>query len=387
MTSKALVVGAGAIGLRTALELLRRNVRVVLRSPEHPLHHSTCSMGAGGLWMPFHCDDPRVDSWAASTLDELLLEAKSTDDSAVEIVPTILLKRYHNGPIIENYVVAKGSEGVENSSSKVSPLPSWTSDPRLDFQHLSVEMLSWQNNVHQLRIPSQDDLVNAGYRFCWMFKPPIVDAPKKLQSMLNEVGQHPMTEDVNVKTGKYYATVREMINEAINLGCDTVVNCTGLGSRDLCSDPTVVGARGVLLHFDRTCERMEKFASMANDAAILTEEPSWASETDNCYLIPRGDVIVVGGTYLEGDNEQSIRPEEKERIIKNAQLLGVDTDKSPSIGEWTGFRPYRPTTRLELEDRADVPNGFKVVHNYGHGGSGWTVFAGAAREVASLLDV
>eukprot|EP00957_Ditylum_brightwellii_P022212 1676060-Ditylum_brightwellii.AAC.1 len=61
-----------------------------------------------------------------------------------------------------------------------------------------------------------------------------------------------MTEDVNVKTGKYYATVREMINEAINLGCDTVVNCTGLGSRDLCSDPTVVGARGVLLHFDRT---------------------------------------------------------------------------------------------------------------------------------------
>ena len=28
-------------------------------------------MGAGGLWMPFHCDDPRTGRWAAETLDEL----------------------------------------------------------------------------------------------------------------------------------------------------------------------------------------------------------------------------------------------------------------------------------------------------------------------------
>jgi glycine/D-amino acid oxidase-like deaminating enzyme len=32
-----------------------------------------------------------------------------------------------------------------------------------------------------------------------------------------------------------------------------------------------------------------------------------------------------------------------------------------------------------------VEEGVKLVHNYGHGGSGWTVFCGAAREAASLL--
>ena len=33
-----------------------------------------------------------------------------------------------------------------------SPLPEWTSDRRLDFQHLTAEMLEYQNQVYKLRI-------------------------------------------------------------------------------------------------------------------------------------------------------------------------------------------------------------------------------------------
>jgi hypothetical protein len=29
----------------------------------------------------------------------------------------------------------------------------------------------------------------------------------------------------------------------------------------------------------------------------------------------------------------------------------------------------------------------KVIHNYGHGGSGWTVYVGAVHEALSLMDV
>ncbi|KAL9180132.1 hypothetical protein ACHAXT_008102 [Thalassiosira profunda] len=47
MPPKVLVVGSGVIGLRTALELVRREIAVCLVSPRHPLHPSTCSMGSG----------------------------------------------------------------------------------------------------------------------------------------------------------------------------------------------------------------------------------------------------------------------------------------------------------------------------------------------------
>ena len=106
------------------------------------------------------------------------------------------------------------------------------------------------------------------------------------------------------------------------------------------------------------------------------------SDTDPCYMIPRGNIIAIGGTYLEGDNTTDIREAERENIVHNAQSMGIDIQKSKPVSEWVGFRPYRPTSRLELEQ---IKNGVKVVHSYGYGGSGWTVFAGVARDAASLM--
>lgn len=90
--TKVLVVGAGVIGLQTALNLVRRGVHVKLVSPLHPLHPSTCSMGAGGLWMPFHCNDSRTDGWSFATLRELLRLSKNNSHYE-EILPAIAFKR------------------------------------------------------------------------------------------------------------------------------------------------------------------------------------------------------------------------------------------------------------------------------------------------------
>lgn len=339
--------------------------------------------------MPYHCDDDRVNRWALETLDELLHNvagsSASTGDSFVEIVPTLCLKRNHHGPSVQDYVYNDDDAGGGGGGS---PLPKWTSDPRLAFQHLTVEMLFWQNEVLKLRIPSQAELVEAGYMHGWLFRPPIVDAPRMLRSMLTEVELHPLAEDIDVDTGKDYESLQEMVEDAKSMGCDAVVNCTGLGSGELCGDDELVGGRGVLVHYDRTCERRSDAHGgrpMPNDVAILCEEPPYGSETEPCYLIPRGNVIVVGGTYLEGDLEPALRPEERKRLEKNAYRLGIDTDASRIVNEWTGFRPYRPTVRLEVDPEAGAEQDVTVVHNYGHGGSGWTVFAGAAREVALLL--
>ncbi|MFT4843774.1 MAG: D-amino-acid oxidase, partial [Candidatus Azotimanducaceae bacterium] len=45
-------------------------------------------------------------------------------------------------------------------------------------------------------------------------------------------------------------------------------------------------------------------------------------------------------------------------------------------------RPYRSTVRLEEESRSD---GRRLIHNYGHGGSGYTLAWGCAEDVALLL--
>mmetsp|Transcript_16110 Transcript_16110/g.24341 ORF Transcript_16110/g.24341 Transcript_16110/m.24341 type:complete len:386 (+) Transcript_16110:108-1265(+) len=382
--SRVLVVGSGAIGLRTAVELLRRNVEISLVSPFSPLHESTCSQGAGGLWMPFHCNENRVDRWSKETLNELYPMAKDSSNTLVESLSCVVMKQSHSGPLIEDFLASDYDLGTGGKST----IPLWTKDERIEFQHLTAEMLHWQNTIYNLKIPSQEAMIGSKYQYAWHFKTPVVDAPNMLKFMLREIQNHKNTAYLNVETNQYYRSIDEIANIAKTLDCDAVVNCTGLGSRELCQDDLVVGARGILLHFDRkksirTFKRSDN-SPLTNDAVILVEEGPWGNESHPCYLIPRGDVLVVGGTYLEGDDNKSITPQERELLLEKAQILGIDVKASPPIGEWVGFRPSRKIAKCEVDKSV---SDLQIVHSYGYGGSGWTVSVGVAKETAKLLNV
>jgi D-amino-acid oxidase len=390
---KVLVVGAGAIGLRTAWELLQRNVSVVLEAPRPPLHLSTCSMGAGGLWMPFHVNDHRVHRWAQETLNELIPICTDPSNNLAEIVPTVVLFKDHSGPRVSEFADSDRNEyKAEPGAHTISSvLPSWTTmDDRIAFQHMTIEMLSWQNIVYRLRIPPEEELIQAGFRHAWVFRPPVVNVTQMLSYMLKQIQEHPLASLVNVESGVEFASVPQMQDRAALLGCDTVVNCTGLGAQSICQDDQVTGARGILLQYDRsTCIRRKEiidgaFGTNIHDAVIM-DETIWGSESMPCYLIPRGDLLVVGGSYLLGDTENSIRGEERDQLLHNASRLGIDTGKSKVVGEWTGFRPFRTQVRCEIDASFSNDGGITVVHCYGYGGSGWTLFVGAAREVANLV--
>ena len=47
------------------------------------------------------------------------------------------------------------------------------------------------------------------------------------------------------------------------------------------------------------------------------------------------------------------------------------------IGNWAGLRPFRQQVRLEKEGN--------IIHNYGHGGSGYTLSFGCADEVKRMV--
>jgi D-amino-acid oxidase len=385
MGPKVLVIGSGAIGLRTALELVKRKVTVVLRSPWHPINPDTCSWGSGGFWMPFACSDSRIDRWAVETLDELHPMATDPDNKTVELLPAVVLKTKHSGPKVEDFITQqyKSEAGL---SSDTLELPRWTKDNRLEFQHLTVEMLAWQNLAMNMKIPPEAELFSAGYKHAWLFKSPVVDPPLMLKEMLSQVEQN---ADVNVETGVHFQSLDEMREEAAKLGCNVLVNCTGLGASKICNDTTMQGSRGVMLLYDRVAvlrrvaclgENLENI----HDAVIMAENGQWTTDSMPAYMIPRGGVLVVGGSLMKGEVDIRIRDEERQQLLKNAEALGIDTSKIEPIGQWTGFRPYRDTVRLEIDQQYSTRD-MKVIHNYGHGGSGWTINVGAAKDVAQLI--
>ena len=383
------------IGLRTSLELLKRNIPVVLRSPTGPLSSDVCSQGAGGFWMPFHCDDPRTHRWSIETLDELhplamasAAAAVAGDESPprlVETVPTVIFMQNHSGPSTEDMI----AEDYHKGTGGTSRLPEWSTDPRLQFQHLTVEMLWWQNYYYKLRIPTETTLLQQGYKHAWFFQAPIVDSPAMLDHMLQEVKRH-ANADVDVETGDYYESIDHVLETARSLGCNRVLNATGLGAGALCQDDQMVGARGILLHYDRkSCVRTmdiqaTEHGEMVNDAVVIAEEGPWGTNEMPSYIIPRGSILVVGGSYLEGDAEPTIRPHEEARLLENARHLGIDTTQSHPISSWTGFRPYRRTSRLEIDTQHSTDD-LRLVHSYGYGGSGWTVYTGCAKDATDLL--
>jgi D-amino-acid oxidase len=193
--------------------------------------------------------------------------------------------------------------------------------------------------------------------------------------------------DINVESGVEYESLDAMAVDAQELGCDAVINCTGLGAKKICNDMELIGGRGILLQFDRKSvvwrePVLRGGIAGKKDAVVLVDDAPWGSDTEPCYMIPRGNLLVVGGSYLEGDDTPNLLPEERDRLFRNAHHLGIDTTQSFPVGEWTGFRPFRPKVRCE-EDQ--TRKGIRVIHNYGHGGSGWTVNVGAAKQVADIL--
>lgn len=403
MANRVLVVGSGCLGLRTALELTRKRVSVVLRSPVHPLDRSNCSQGAGGLWMPVYCEDSRVDRWGAETLDEIYPLAVDNKNSLVDLRHVLALKRRHEGPSTEDFVADNYHKGTGGKSL----LPSWSSDARFKFQNVTLEQVGWQNQIHKLRLPSLSKAQAAGYNHAWFFQSPIVDCPKMLENFLDELTKSSNSTnigkaDVNVETGVYYQSEEDLFEEAKNLGCDAIVNCTGMGASELCEDSQLIGARGVLLKYNRdACKRLDDkedgdrslSAGMdqLHDACIFADEAPWGTPDYPSYMIVRGEEIVIGGTCLKGDTETKIRPQERARLLETARLFGIDTNACKPKEEWVGFRPYRQEVRCEVDVKYSKNNtkmdydGIRLVHCYGTGGSGWTIYTGLAKEATRLV--
>lgn len=174
--------------------------------------------------------------------------------------------------------------------------------------------------------------------------------------------------------------------------CPVVVNCTGLGARELVGDRDIHAGRG----------QVARIRANGFRRVLLDDDGPNAL----AYIVPRGRDIVLGGVDKDGDERLEADPETTTGILRRCAGLvehfdaafaaslralaegrggAPPAETSPaeitSIG--VGLRPVRSTVRLERERVA--PDRW-LLHDYGHGGAGVTLSWGCADEVVQLVE-
>ena len=136
--------------------------------------------------------------------------------------------------------------------------------------------------------------------------------------------------------GKLVLRHVENLAELANSGeYDLVVNCTGLAARKLLCDDRVRPLRGHVMRVYAPSVRHFYFDE--NDPDNMT------------YIIPRNDLVVMGGTAQFDDFFTGVREREAAGIVQRCSELEPALATAPVVTHWVGLRPFRDSVRLELE--------------------------------------
>ncbi|PYK18382.1 MAG: hypothetical protein DME56_13520 [Verrucomicrobia bacterium] len=162
--------------------------------------------------------------------------------------------------------------------------------------------------------------------------------------------------------GSISSNVRLEKLEDVDSKFDLVINCAGIGARELVHDRDLEPHRGQVAVVPRvdglSC------AIVCDDAPLM-------------YAIPRTNDCVFGGTNEISDNLAADPVTTSKIVGECSRVLSIESPRL--LSERVGLRPFRKSgVRLESDRLCD---GRAVIHNYGHGGAGFTLSWGCAREV------
>ncbi len=160
-----------------------------------------------------------------------------------------------------------------------------------------------------------------------------------------------------------------------------IVNCTGLGAMQTHAAP-MYPLRGALVRAINDGSRMPKV-----DQAHCIPHPEGSTEQDMVFIVPRGENMLLLGGLTEEDewsldiglhNHQPVRDMYR-RCLEFMPVLG-QAELDPGEPVRVGLRPVgKGNVCLEREP------GTRIVHNYGHGGSGFSFSWGCAHEVTQTV--
>ncbi len=316
------VLGCGVVGLTAAVELSRSADVSVLY--DRPLLETTSAI-ATAIWHVYLVDpnDTRVLRWAQRSLERYLDIATHSPEAGVSLVTGVELFR---------------------KSKRMVP-PWWHIPPR--FRLLDDT---------ELRIYPG---ARWGYEIC----APLAD----MYQYLPWLSDRARTRGVQFVEG-HVARMEDLAG-----AFDVVVNCTGLRAREILRDDGLQPVRGQYLVLER-----------GDDCPA-----AYVGDDDNpggmSFAIPRCHDICVGGTEEYGVESLEFEADEAAMIRRAGELFPwLRAAGRRVLRRVVGLRPFRAAgVRLELETSA---SGIRVVHNYGHGGSGFSLAWGCAADVRTLVE-
>jgi D-amino-acid oxidase len=311
------IIGAGVSGLTCGVLFAERGHRTAIFAEQ--TGQQTTSGAAAALWFPYDAEPAeKVIPWALQTFDVLI------DLTRVPVsgVSTIELRQFSRTREIQipEWAIPLGAQSVIASEVEGS--------------------LGSFKSGFSLRAPLMDTTIYLDY----------------LANRLQNAG------------GSITANVRLKKLEDVPPEFDLVINCAGIGARELVQDIDLEPHRGQVAIVPRL-ERLS-CAIVCDDAPLM-------------YAIPRRNDCVFGGT---NDLSSALAADAAttDRIIAECSRV-LNIEKPNVLAKRVGLRPFRKSgVRLERDQLRD---GRTVVHNYGHGGSGFTLSWGCAREVFELSNL
>lgn len=148
-----------------------------------------------------------------------------------------------------------------------------------------------------------------------------------------------------------------------------IVNCSGLSARNLANDPEVFPIRGQIVKLEKPKNLVTSFRHVTSTSSLT-------------LILPRFEDCVLGGTSVENSYSVEVDDQTTWEIIERCSKIVPELRNSKILGTNVALRPGRKAVRLET----DITDEGIVIHNYGHGGSGYTICYGCAEEVYTLAS-
>ncbi|WP_329577130.1 FAD-binding oxidoreductase [Kitasatospora sp. NBC_01250] len=340
------VVGAGVVGLTSALRLQRQGARVLVVAEALPL--STTSAVAAAVWYPTGMTaGDQVERWSAEGYAEFARQA-------AEAVPGVTMCR--TWMLTESF--APDERPARESPAQEGPAPEGAGQDAAAQGSIPW----WAAPVPDLRPLPSAGAATPGEpaRHGWEFTAPSVEMPRYLAWLLDQFREG---------GGR---VVQQRLDSLAQLAgwAPAVVNASGLGARLLCSDQAVYPVRGQIV--------------LIRNPGLRTSVRIEGNPAGYTYVHPRSADVVLGGTFEEGNWDTAVDPRTAQSILRRCTAAVPELAGAEVTGHLVGLRPARRGgVRLGVDEHT-LP-GTRLVHNYGHGGAGVTLSWGCAAATAALL--
>jgi len=323
MPKQIAIIGAGVSGLTCGVFLADRGYRVSIFADE--IGQQTTSAAAAAIWYPYDAGPAdKVIAWALETY-KLLVDLGQDAQSGVSMIELLTFSRA--GEI---------------------QIPDWA-------HALGAKLLS---DVATVLCAVTNRPQAGGYKFKSGFtlNVPLMDTTIYLDYLAKRFAAAGGSLKANVHFDKL---------EDVDLAFDLVINCAGIGAKTLVQDVDLEPHRGQVAIVPKIDNL--SCAIVSDDAPLM-------------YAIPRANDCIFGGTN-DLSEDRHVDPAATARVVAEcSRVLNIESPKV--LAERVGLRPFRKSgVRLE---RSKLRDGRTVIHNYGHGGAGFTLSWGCAQEVDDL---